>query len=135
MLSKNRTVKEVAYGLTVSSYLSILKYYQWNRIPGLFQEFCKTSTQIKDFPGLILNSRTCGNLSQSRLHETSQRSLSGVAHHTSSRSRGSLPLTHIQRQCTLELHVVSEHGLSDKLLKNTYCEGSRDSSNLAKLSM
>ena len=31
--------------------------------------------------------------------------------------------------------AASEHGLSDSLLKNASCEGSRDSSSLAKLSM
>ena len=41
----------------------------------------------------------------SRLHGSSQRSLPGVGHRTSSRYRGSLPLTHIQRQPTLELYV------------------------------
>ena len=52
----------------------------------------------------------------SRLHGTSQRSLSGVAHRTSGICRGSLPLTHIQRH----LHTPCPNTICWRM---TSCEG------------
>ena len=42
----------------------------------------------------------------SRMHGTTKRRLPGVGHRTSSRYRGSPPLTRIQRQSTLELRCI-----------------------------